>query len=218
MLFKANQKIVFIGDSITDYNRRRPVGEGLFEGIGRSYVVLVDALLRTGYPELKPRLVNMGEAGNRVRELKKRWQTDVLDLKPDWVCVLVGVNDVGRQFDSPLMPEEHVYLPEYEAVYEELILATKDRVSGMILMTPFYMEPNGEEPMRKTLDQYGGAVKRLGAKHGCHTVDLQYHFDQFMRHYSAQSMSPDRVHPDMLGHIIIARAFLDCVGFEWKRE
>ncbi|MDR1565870.1 MAG: GDSL-type esterase/lipase family protein [Treponema sp.] len=117
MLFNANQKILFIGDSITDFNRKRPVGEGLFEGIGRSYVALVDALLRTGYPELKPRLVNMGNSGDRVRELKKRWQTDVLDLKPDWVSVLIGVNDVWRQFDSPLMTEEHVYLPEFEAAY-----------------------------------------------------------------------------------------------------
>ncbi|MDR1565869.1 MAG: hypothetical protein LBS48_01130 [Treponema sp.] len=88
----------------------------------------------------------------------------------------------------------------------------------MILMTPFYMEPDSGDPMRKTMDQYGNVVKKLGAKHGCLTVDLQYRFNQYLRHYSAQSIAWDRIHPDILGHTIIARAFLDCAGFEWKPE
>jgi lysophospholipase L1-like esterase len=175
----------------------------------------VDALIKTGYPDSRLRSVNMGNSGDTSRHLKQRWRTDVLDLKPDWVSVLIGINDIWRQFDSPLRTEEHVYLDEYEANLEELITTTKKSVEGIILMAPYYMEPNREEPLRKMADQYAGVVEKLAKKYGCVFVDLQKRFDDYLRFYSAQSISWDRIHPDVLGHTIIARAFLDAVGFEW---
>ena len=60
------QKILFIGDSITDCERARPVGEGQYGGIGKGYVSLIDALLQSGYPELGIRVVNMGVSANTV--------------------------------------------------------------------------------------------------------------------------------------------------------
>ena len=101
MIFEKNDKIVFIGDSISDYDRARPVGEGLNSAWGHSYVADVGALLGSAYPELNLRVVNMGIGGNQIRHLDARWQSDVLDLKPDWVSVLIGINDVWRQFDTP---------------------------------------------------------------------------------------------------------------------
>ena len=62
MLIEKNQKLVMIGDSVTDMERARPVGEGLFEALGKSYVALVEALLTSTYPELNIRVVNMGSA------------------------------------------------------------------------------------------------------------------------------------------------------------
>jgi lysophospholipase L1-like esterase len=218
MLLSSGKKLVMIGDSITDFDRKRPVGEGLFEALGHSYVMLVDALLKSTYPASRIRVVNMGTGGNTVRDLKARWQTDVLDLKPDWVSILIGANDVWRQFDSPLRPEEHVYLAEYEATLEELIQKTRKSVEGIVLLAPYYMEPNPEEPLRKTMDQYGAAVKRLAQKYGCIFADLQKEFDRFFQHYSAQSINWDRIHPDIVGHTIIAKAFLNAVGFEWAGE
>lgn len=218
MILGSGKKIVVIGDSITDYERRRPVGEGLGEAMGHSYVVLIDALLKSTYPESKIRFVNMGNSGDTVRDLKKRWRSDVLDLNPDWVSILIGVNDVWRQFDSPLRPEEHVYLKEYEETLEQLIQFTEKEVEGIILMTPFYMEPNPAEAMRNLIDQYGQAVKRQAEKHRCIFVDLQCGFNEYLKHYSAQSIAWDRVHPDVVGHMIIAKAFLNAVGFEWDRR
>jgi lysophospholipase L1-like esterase len=216
MIFKSGQKLVMIGDSITDYERKRPVGEGLGEAIGHSYVAIVYAFLKSVYPELRMRIVNMGNSGDTVRDLKKRWRSDVLELNPDWVSILIGVNDVWRQFDSPLRMEEHVYLEEYEETLEQLIMFTKREVEGIILMTPYYMEPNREEPMRSLMDLYGGAVKRQAEKHACILVDLQRCFDEYLRHYSAQSITWDRLHPDIVGHMIISRAFLRAAGFEWR--
>lgn len=110
MIFEKGQKVLVIGDSISDFDRARPVGEGLFNAWGTSYVADVGALLTSVYPELGLRIVNMGISGNTVRDLKARWDSDVVALNPDWVCVLIGINDVWRQFDSPNMTEQHVLL------------------------------------------------------------------------------------------------------------
>jgi lysophospholipase L1-like esterase len=215
MIFKPGRKLVMIGDSITDYERKRPVGEGLGEAMGHSYVVLIDALLKSSYPDSRIRIVNMGNSGDTVRDLKKRWRSDVLDLNPDWVSVLIGVNDVWRQFDSPLRTEEHVYYEEFEETYEQIIQFTEKETEGMILMTPFYMELNPEEPMRKMVDKYGEAVKKLAKRHSCILVDVQTAFNKYLRYYSAQSITWDRIHPDVVGHTIIAKSFLNAIGFEW---
>lgn len=79
MKMDKGQRLVMIGDSITDCERKFPYGEGLFQGVGKGYVSLVDTLLQTAYPELNLRVTNMGIGGNTVRDLKERWQTDVLD-------------------------------------------------------------------------------------------------------------------------------------------
>src|SRR5262245_43928843 len=108
MLIGAKEKLVMIGDSITDCGRARPFGEGLFDAIVKGYVGLVDALITAAYPELGIRVVNVGTSGNTVRDLKDRWDTDVIELKPDWLSIMIGTNDVWRQFDSPLIAESHV--------------------------------------------------------------------------------------------------------------
>ena len=216
MIIPNGRKLVMIGDSITDYERARPVGEGLHEGIGKSYVGIVDGLLRVTYPQSQIRVVNMGISGDSIRELKRRWSTDVLDLNPDWVSVLVGANDVWRQYDSPLITEIHVPLDEYTATYEQLIQYTLKEVEGMILMSPYYMEPNREEPMRKTMEAYAQAVKSLAEKYNLIYVDLQAAFDSFFEYYSPQSIAWDCMHPNVLGQVLIARAILHTIGFDWN--
>lgn len=101
MIFQKNQTIVFIGDSVTDDDRARPVGEGLWEALGKGYVKLIDTFLQVDYPELNLRVINMGIGGNTSRDLVGRWDTDVTALDPDYVVVQIGINDVWRQFDSP---------------------------------------------------------------------------------------------------------------------
>lgn len=212
MLFEKGDTVLFIGDSISDYERARPVGEGLFNAWGRSYVACAGALLGCMYPELGLRVVNMGIGGNQVRDLKARWQSDVLDRKPDWVSVLIGINDVWRQFDCPQMPENHVSPEEYEQTYEELIKATLPHVKGMILMTPYYMEPNRKDTMRARMDQYGAIVKKLAEKYSLTFVDLQAGWDKLFRFMHSTNIAWDRVHPNQTGCMYIAKQFLAAVG------
>ncbi len=215
MKIQDNSKLIFIGDSISDFERARPCGEGLFGGIGKSYVGLVDGLLRTTYPASHIRVINMGTSGNTTRDLKARWQTDVLDLHPDWLGILIGINDVWRQFDCPFMTELHVGLEEYEANLTDLIEQTLPTLKGLILMTPYFMEPNRSDPMRARMDQYGAVVKRLAEKYGAILVDLQSAFDDYFRYYHPDSINWDRIHPDIVGHTLIAREILKQLDYQW---
>lgn len=212
MLLEKNDTLLFIGDSISDYERARPVGEGLFNAWGRSYVADAASLLCCMYPELKLRIVNMGCSGNQVRDLANRWQTDVLDRHPDYVSVLIGINDVWRQFDSPQMPETHVPPEEFEATYEKLILDTLPHVKGMILMTPFFMEPNKQDSMRIRMDEYGAIVKKLAEKHGLIFVELQSAWDRLFEHMHPCNIAWDRIHPNQIGCMYIAKQFLKAIG------
>ncbi|MEK8126856.1 SGNH/GDSL hydrolase family protein [Paenibacillus filicis] len=216
MLFAQEDKLVLIGDSITDCGRKRPYGEGRNDAYGTGYVSAINALLQSTYPELKLRLINTGISGNTVRDLQDRWETDVLDLKPDWVSIMIGINDVWRQFDQPQITESHVYLEEYRDTLEALIQVTKPQVKGIILMTPFYIEPNPEDAMRQAMDQYGQVIKEAAAKHGTVLIDVQAALEPLLAHRYPAALAWDRVHPDLTGHMAIARAFLEGVGFSWN--
>ncbi|WP_337100078.1 SGNH/GDSL hydrolase family protein [Paenibacillus sp. YIM B09110] len=217
MLLQPKSKLVMIGDSITDCDRARPRGEGLFGAIGKGYVSLVDALLTAAYPEFGIRVVNMGTGGNTVRDLNERWQTDVLDLKPDWLSIMIGINDVWRQYDLPAQTEQHVYINEYEDTLEQLVSSTRTQLQGLVLMTPFYIEPNEADAMRSTMDQYGKVVKKIADKYDAHFVDTQAAFNQVLNHIYPGTLAWDRVHPNMAGHAVIARAFLRAIGYDYNR-
>jgi len=217
MLLKNGQKLVFIGDSITDAGRTKPVAEGLFDPLGRGYVTFVETLLGSTYPELGIRVVNVGTSGNTVVDLKDRWQTDVIDLKPDWLSVMIGTNDVWRQFDLPRQTETHVLPEVFERTYDDLLSSTRASLEGLVLMTPFYMEPNRSDAMRSRMDQYVQIVKRLALKHDATLVDTQAAFDVALKYFYPATLSWDRVHPNQTGHMILAKAFVNAIGFEWTR-
>lgn len=212
MKLQANQTLAFIGDSITDCGRARPVGKKA--GLGEGYVAFVDALLHTCYPERGIRVLNTGISGNRITDLEARWQSDVMDLQPDWLSIMIGINDVWRQFDSAQEPDQ-VLIDQYERVYRALLTRTRPGLKGLVLMTPFFIEPNPSDPMRAAMDSYGKVVKILAAEFDAVLVDVQAAFDEYLTHRPSQSLCGDRVHPNKTGHMIIARAFLNAVEFAW---
>jgi lysophospholipase L1-like esterase len=218
MKIETGQKLLFIGDSITDCDRAKPEGEGLFGAHGNGYVSFVNALLSAVYPEWGIRVVNKGISGNTVRDLKKRWQDDVIDQKPDWLVIMIGINDVWRQYDVPFIKEKHVYIDEYEETLRKLVAETKPLVKGLVLMTPFYLENNELDPMRQTMDQYGLVVRKAAEEYGCLFVDTQEAFNEVLGSLYPAALAWDRVHPSAAGHIVLARAFLKEIGFNWDRS
>jgi lysophospholipase L1-like esterase len=214
MKLKPDSTYVLIGDSITDAGRD-PSGEATpwgQPGHGRGYVGLIEAWIGATRPQDRIRLINRGNSGNTVRDLKNRWQTDVLDLNPDWVSVMIGVNDIWRQFDTPLRVEGHVYIKEYTKTLNELVAKTRPKVKGLLLATPHIIEPNRADPMRAMIDAYGEVVRATAKKHDCIFVDVQAAFDEVLVHTHPMTLAWDRIHPNTTGHMIIARAFLKALG------
>ena len=206
--------ILFTGDSITDCWRAWPLGERA--GLGDGYVAFVDSLLSAYRPDVHIRVLNTGISGNCVTDLESRWQTDVLALGPDWLSVLIGINDVCRQFYYALDPNP-VTIERYESAYRRLLEPTRPDLQGLVLMAPYLIEPNPDDPTRIRMDAYGRVVERLASDFDAVFVDLQAAFDRYLSHRPPQSLCDDRVHPNRTGHMIIASAFLAAImGAGWN--
>lgn len=218
MLFSKAQKLLFIGDSITDCGRNQPFGEGRGGSLGNGYVALIEGLIQSTYPELALRIVNKGISGNTVRDLNNRWQEDVISQNPDWLVIKIGINDVWRQFDTPFIPDRHVYEEEYQATLRKLIEETKPQLKGLILMSPFYIELSREDSMRSKMDTYGAIVRKLAKEYDALFIDTQAAFDKVLEHLYPATLAWDRVHPSYAGHMVLAKAFLKLVGFDWNKQ
>lgn len=213
MRIEKGNKLLFIGDSITDAGRTKPIGEGIADALGKGYVAQVDALLGAAQPGHPIRIVNMGTSGNTVRDLARRWQTDVIDLKPDWLSIMIGINDVWRQFDRPRQRDAHVYPDEYESTLRDLVQRTRPGLKGLVLMTPYYIELSRSDAMRARMDQYGQIVKKIGGENDAIVVDTQAAFDAVLSTYYPATLAWDRVHPNHTGNMVIALSFLKAIGF-----
>ncbi|GAA0285879.1 lysophospholipase L1-like esterase [Gracilibacillus halotolerans] len=217
MLLEKGDKLIFIGDSVTDCDRAKPEGEGLFQALGNGYVSIVDSFLQSTYPELGVRVVNKGISGNTVRDLKARWQEDIMSQEADWVSIMIGINDVWRQFDSPNIKEHHVYIEEYEETLRSLVKETQAVAKQIVLMTPFYIEQNASDLMRAKMDEYGAIVKKISEEEGTIFIDTQDAFLEVLDDLYAAALAWDRVHPNQTGHTILAKSFLNTIGFDWTK-
>ena len=217
MFIKDKEKIVFIGDSVTDSGRKRPIGEGLWDGTGNGYVRVIENFLNVCYPERVIHVVNTGSSGNTTNDLLARFDRDCLDLKPNYAVICIGFNDVWRYFDEPSVTEGHVSLDKYT---ENLrAMADKCQAAGVrcIFMTPYYLEPNKEDLMRAKMDEYRAAMIKVAAEKGLDCVDLQSPFDKLMKYRYPAYICWDRVHPGQVGSLVIAKTFLKYAGFDFGR-
>ena len=209
---QAGQTLLFTGDSITDCGRTYPLGAG--SGLGDGYVALVESLLAAQYPQTPVRILNTGISGNRVTDLQERWQCDILEHQPDWLAIMIGINDVWRQFDTPDDPAP-VTPQIFEATYRALLQRIPP-TTQTLLATPFLIEADPTDPMRQQMAHYGRIVKSLAGEFDLPCIDTQAAFNAYLQHRPAQSLAEDRVHPNQTGHTILAKAFLDSLGFEWN--
>jgi len=215
MKITPHTRLVMIGDSITEAGRNAGAWPGDKAGyLGNGYVGLSAALLDSAYPAHGIVVINRGVGGNTVRDLAARWQKDVIDLKPDWLSIMIGTNDVWRQFDTPL-PEYAVPPGEFEDTLARLVETTLPQLKGMVLLTPFFLDRASADAMRQRMDEYGAIVKRIAERFSTDFVDTQAAIDRFLEHQHAYRLGADRVHPNTTGHMLIARAFLQTLGFQW---
>lgn len=198
-------RLVMIGDSITEWGRPSPASPDYPTALGHGYVGLVAQKLAARFPEHRVEVLNRGIGGHTVRDLAARWQRDVLDLRPHWLSVMIGINDVWRFFDPQRQPEA-VPPAEYEVTLDRLLAAARPHVSGLVLLTPFYVEPNRADPMRRRMDEFGAIVARLAPRHGAQLIDTQAIIDRLLKQHAPTEIAPDLVHIGPLGHEAFAEA------------
>ena len=213
MIFENNDRIIFAGDSVTDMDTSKPIGEG--NGIGTGYVKIIDSMLSVWYPDVNVRVSNAGFSGNSSKDLLARFDTDVVSANANWVSICIGINDVWRQFDSPAIIDAQVFPDEYEKNLEEMIVRIKDKVKGVFILSPYIIEPNREDLMRKRMDEYVEICRKLALKHGCTFVDFQKMYEDYCKYRHSCYIAWDRIHPNQIGSTLMAKEFLKHCGFEY---
>jgi lysophospholipase L1-like esterase len=206
MIFGAGQTAVFIGDSITDCGRREAAAP-----YGNGYMNLVRSFATARRPDRTVTWVNRGISGDTIRDMAARWQPDAIGTRPDWLSVMIGINDVWRAF-NPARKHEAVPLEEYEATLRTL-LADAVTATGcrLILATPYLIEPDRLDPQRAASDRFGAVVRTVATDVGALLVDTQAAFDRVLESSSSTAWADDRVHPNLPGHAVLADAFLHVI-------
>ncbi|MFI7540040.1 SGNH/GDSL hydrolase family protein [Actinoplanes sp. NPDC049599] len=208
MIFSTGQRVVFIGDSITDCDRR-----GAAPPYGDGYVELVRSLVVARHPELGLSWVNRGVGGDTVRDLAARWEADAIGTAPDWLSVMIGINDVWHAFGS--QPRKAVPLDEYATTLRTLLRRAVDRTGcRLIVAEPYIIEPDRAEPQRAASDRYGLVAREIGAEFRAVVVRTQDAFDEVLRSTTPADWADDRIHPNRPGHAVIAQAFLRAIGYQ----
>jgi len=201
---KPNSSIVFIGDSITDADRFEPA----YKPFGFGYVHFVAYQLLAKYPEYNLNIINTGISGDTIRDLDYRWERDCLNHKPDVLSVLIGINDVFRQYTG--RPDEAVLLDEYQLTYKRLLSLAKEKYNcQLILIEPFMFCDDKANPAYKSLQQYIAAVRTLAEEFRAVLVPLQESIDKKIETIPAEKFSDDMVHPYVWAHAWIAQQWFD---------
>ncbi len=206
---KAGAVILFQGDSITDGNRGR--NEDPNHIMGHGYAFSIASRVGFDYHEKKYVFYNRGISGNKVTDLADRWQKDTLDLKPDVLSILVGVNDANSLVFNRQLP---VSVEEYEEVYQILLEKTKALFPEIILVLcePFVLKVGR---MNEKWDaSYSDMLKRqaivrkLSQKYNTVFVGFQEVFDKACEKMPCDYWIWDGVHPTVPGHELMAREWM----------
>ncbi len=219
MIIQPGSKWVLIGDSITDCGRTKGIEASNWNPqpeYGQGYVNLIRALLSLRKPESRIEIVNRGVGGNAIRELKARWQADVIDEKPDWLSVCIGINDVWRGFGKPIVESlGPVPIEEYRETYETLLDSVRPSLDGLILISPFVLITDKSDPFRTRMDEFSDILLNdLAPKFDARAVDAQDAMDQLLENFDHAEISPDRIHLNTIGHLALAESVLKAVEFK----
>lgn len=204
------KKILFQGDSITDAGRG-DYSSPLNGGHGYANLLKADIM----YSEPDTIVYNCGISGNRVVDLFARWKKDCLNLEPDILSIMIGVNDVWHEIDF----KNGVDAEKYETVYRMILEETLKKLPGIkiIIMGSYLMHGSATDAAEGGFESFYNEVKirreiakKLASEYGLEYIDLQEKFDDAIKNIApASHWSADGVHPTMAGHELIKRAWLE---------
>ena len=207
--FEKDDLILFTGDSITDGTRNR---ECRFEdpaALGAGYVTILAGKLGFEHAELNLQFRNTGISGDRSCDMLARWDADCIALQPDWVSILLGVNNTWRRYDADDPTSESVFEDETR----ELLQRVKNETSArLVLCAPFLLHTDESiARMREDLDPKIGILKKLAEEFDAIWVDFDAAFLAGEERQTPAYWAFDGVHPTIAGHMLMADAWLGAV-------
>ena len=205
--------ILFQGDSITDVGRARDNNEN----VGRGYPHLLKAALNLREPQ-KYAIINKGISGNRIVDVYARIKADIINQAPDFMSLLIGVNDVWHEFSYKNGVDEAKFEKIYSMLIEEIREALPD--IKILVMEPFALPASatqGELPdgsskydaFRAETEKRAAAAKRVAEKYSLRFLPLQKLLDDAAASTTPEYWLSDGVHPTEAGHALIAREWLN---------
>ncbi len=200
-------KIVFFGDSITDASRNRTT-ETDYSRFGFGYVMqAVGRLYEKSLTDYQ--IFNRGISGNRIVDLYARIKSDLWNLEPDLISILIGVNDVWHEINY----QNGVELDRFEKVYRTLIEETKQKLPNVkfILCEPFVLKGEATELNYERFLQvkdYAKVVKKLANEYGLYFLPLQEKLDKVAQEVGESLVLKDGVHPTVQGAVVIAKQWM----------
>lgn len=205
MIINANDLVLFQGDSVTDTARDR-----VKDTLGTGYALMAAGLFSSRFPEKKVRFINRGCSGNRVKDLEARWDQDCLDLKPNVISILIGINDCWRRYDR----NDPTSTEAYKDGYHRILTRVREHSDAkLILLEPFLLPVTPEQwSWREDLDPKIQAVRELSREFGALYVPLDGMFAEACSRREATFWAHDGIHPSPAGHGLIAQAWLKAVG------
>jgi lysophospholipase L1-like esterase len=211
-MIQANDVILFQGDSITDAGRTQDNGAANDPAaLGRGFAMLAAARLLSQRPDDNLRILNRGISGNKIWELQERWQQDCLDLEPDVLSILVGVNDTWHGQTDPQL---RVPLDRYEAIYRKLLddARAANPALRLVLCEPFTLLTGAvTASWFPEIDQRREIVSRTAADYDAVFVPFQALFDRLAAAAPKPYWLGDGVHPTLSGHQQMADLWVQTV-------
>lgn len=205
-MLKGGATILFQGDSITDAGRSREDDRRL--GIG--YPRYVRERLMKDCPAGNFCFINRGISGNRAKDLVARWEEDCIALNPDYVSILIGVNDTWRRYDAGDVTTPAMFRESMTAIIENTLARTQAEI---LLLNPFLLDIRKSiTAMREDLGDKQRVIAELAKQYGTRFVDLDAVFSEASRTRRPAEFSGDGVHPTPLGHELIAEHWLKAWG------
>lgn len=205
-MFEKNSLWVFAGDSITEGGRRLDAKIWDGDRLGSGYVYLLNAALTAFFPELETHVENRGIGGDTSFQLRNRWHSDVLSLKPDYLFLMIGVNDVWRHFDGFYFPQDFIDSAQYKDNCRFMIdsALSMENLKQMWILSPFMFERNTEDAMCAMVRQYAKAMHDVAKEFNLPFIDIQAAIDKVLQCRHSCIFSSDRVHPNAAGNMLIA--------------
>lgn len=204
--------VLFQGDSITDAGRdKKKELANNSRSFGAGYAFLAASSMLNSLSEKDLTIYNRGISGNKVFQLADRWEKDCLELNPNVLSILIGVNDYWHKRNGKYDGTIEVYENDYRA----LIKRTQKALPNvqLVLCEPYYvLETKAvDETWVKPMKEYQAAAKRISDEFETIWVPFQKVFDEAIKHAPGKYWTADGVHPSMAGAQLMAEAWLKAV-------